>query len=147
MFDINTLTKELKEKYNFMVIPSENGRFIIVNKENILELIRLLKEEFKFQMLSSVTAVDYNDRYEVVYHIAEADAKLLQIKVMLAKDNPVMPSIISAWKAAGVQEREIYDLMGIIFVGHGNLKRILCEDDFEGHPLRKDFLLTPVSRY
>lgn len=147
MFDIHILTNKLNEKYNLDVTLSEKSKFIIVNRGNILEFMRVLKEDFKFMMLSGVTSVDFNDRYEVVYHIAEEGANLLQAKVILNKDNPIMPSIISVWKAAGVQEREVYDLMGIVFEGHGNLKRVLCKDDFEGHPLRKDFLLNPVTRF
>jgi NADH-quinone oxidoreductase subunit C len=58
-----------------------------------------------------------------------------------------MPSIVSLWMAADPQEREVYDMMGIIFEGHGNLTRILCPDDFEGHPLQKSFKLDKVSRF
>ena len=147
MYEITKLVENLNKDFGLNVNISECETFIYCNKENIAQLMRVLKEELKFIMLSGVTAVDYSDEFEVVYHVTEDRGNLLKIKVKINKNDTAVPSITSVWKAAGVQEREIYDLMGITFEGHDNLKRILCTDDFDGHPLRKDFVLNPVNRF
>ena len=148
MYEIKKLVENLNKDFGLNVNISECETFIYCAKESINELMRVLKEEFKFMMFSGVTSVDYGvDGFEVVYHVTEDKANLLKIKVKLSRNDTSIPSITSIWKAAGVQEREIFDLMGITFIGHGNLKRVQCTDDFDGHPLRKDFLLNPVNRF
>lgn len=147
MYELTELVENLNKNFGLNVNISPCETFIYSDRESIVELIRILKEEFKFIMFSGVTAVDYSDRFEVVYHVTEDKANLLKIKIKLDRNDTTISSISSVWKAAGVQEREVYDLMGITFLGHPNLKRVLCPDDFEGHPLRKDFVLNPVSRF
>ncbi|MFC2021083.1 NADH-quinone oxidoreductase subunit C, partial [Chloroflexota bacterium] len=87
-------------------------------------------------------ATDYFDYFEVVYHLTSMEHNHgLTIKTRCDdRDNPVVSSIVSLYQGADFQEREIYDLMGIRFEGHPNMKRILLYDGFQGHPLRKDFL-------
>ena len=127
---------------------SEEGQVIIVFKEYILDLLRILKEDFGFGMLADITAVEYEDKLEVVYHLmAIKEAQVIRIKAGTSKDSPSVPSVIPVWKAANVLEREIYDLMGVNFEGHPELRRILCPEDFEGHPLRKDFKLQIAERF
>lgn len=147
MYEITRLVEDLKMSFGLDVNISQCETFIYCDKENIVQLMGILKEELKFMMLSGVTAVDYGDYFEVVYHVTEDKANLLKIKVKLDSNNTEVPSIISIWKSAGVQEREVYDLMGITFLDHGDLKRVLCTDDFEGHPLRKDFVLNTAKRF
>lgn len=147
MLNIQQLAEELDLKFNKKVEISQNGYFIYVDKNNIVPTLQLLKQDFGYIMLAGLTAVDYIDRYEVVYFLQKEDSSLLQVNVKLDKANAVISSIISVWKAANVQEREVFDLMGIQFEGHNNLKRVLCKDDFEGHPLRKDFKLKVVNRF
>lgn len=147
MLNIQQLAEELDLKFNKKVEISQNGYFIYVDKNNIVPTLQLLKQDFGYIMLAGLTAVDYIDRYEVVYFLQKEDSSLLQVNVKLDKANAVISSIISVWKAANVQEREVFDLMGIRFEGHNNLKRVLCKDDFEGHPLRKDFKLKVVNRF
>jgi NADH-quinone oxidoreductase subunit C len=147
MPDFINLTEKLNALFNNELEISEDKQSVVVKKEQLLELMRVLKDDIKYIMLADITAVDYNDYFELIYHVMNTDADLLEIKARLEKDHADMPSLTSVWKAADVQEREIYDLMGISFSGHGNLKRILCKDDFEGHPLRKDFKLDIVSRF
>lgn len=147
MYEITKLVDLLNNDFELNVNISKCKTFIYCYKENIIQLMKVLKEEFNFIMFTSITSVDYGDRFEVVYHVTEDKADLLKIKINLCWSDKTIPSITSIWKAAGVQEREIYDLMGITFIGHDNLKRVLCPDDFDGHPLRKDFILNPVSRF
>jgi NADH-quinone oxidoreductase subunit C len=148
MYEITKLVENLNKDFGLNVNISECETFIYCDKENIALLMRVLKEELKFMMFSGVTSVDYgDDGFEVVYHVTEDRANLLKIKVKLNRSDTALPSITSVWKAAGVQEREIFDLMGIIFIGHNNLKRVLCTDDFDGYPLRKDFVLSPINRF
>lgn len=150
MANIADLMEKLNIPMKGQLTSSENGQAIFVKKEQLVDLMKILKEDFKYWLLTDITSADYSEYYEVVYHLMGDAAELLCIKVKLEKadnDEPSVPSIVSIWKAADAQEREIFDLMGITFEGHGNLKRILCPDDFVGHPLRKSFKLDPVSRF
>lgn len=147
MFNITSLFEKLNVRFNGQVELPEGGQAIYAKREIIVEVLKMLKEETDFYRLADITSVDYEDRYEVLYHLLDNQANLLAIKVKLDKNDNVIPSIVSVWKAADPQEREVYDLMGIIFEGHGNLTRILCPDDFVGHPLQKSFKLDKVSRF
>ena len=117
--------------------------YIAVKGENILDVVKTVFE-MGFDHLSSISGVEYEDRMECVYHIWSYEKReLLTIRTLLAsKDNPKIDSVTSIWKGADWLERETYDLVGIKFEGHPDLRRILLPDDFEGHPLRKDFELT-----
>src|SRR5256712_3224342 len=97
-----------------------------------------------FDMLSDVCSVDYPEdveRFEVIYLLKSLGHNhRLRLKVRVAEDNPAVPTVSSVWKGANFLEREVYDLMGIKFAGHPDLRRILLPEDYEeGHPLRKDF--------
>ncbi len=97
-----------------------------------------------YDYLSGITAVDYRDRLEMLYHIYSFDYVERPGCIVLKFDlppeaNPLCPSLTTIWPGANFQEREIYDLMGVKFVGHPDLRRILLEDRFPGHPLRKDW--------
>jgi NADH-quinone oxidoreductase subunit C len=101
-----------------------------------------------FDHLSSISGVEYEDRFEVVYHLwSYSNNNLLTLKAELPKDSPRIASLTSIWRSANWHERETYDLMGIVFEGHPDLRRILNVDDFEGHPLRKDFELVESPWY
>ena len=98
--------------------------------------------ELRFQMLTNLTAVDYLTHFEVVYHcvsLAKNQLGLLKVRVP-DRLNASVPSVVSVWYGAHLQERETYDLMGIRFEGHPDLRRILLWEGFAGHPLRKDFM-------
>jgi NADH-quinone oxidoreductase subunit C len=117
---------------------------VTVKGEDLLSLAAYLKDEpaLAFDFLSDLTGVEYEDRFEVVYHLYSIPhSHRLRVKVPLKRDNPTVPSVISVWPTADWHEREAYDLLGITFSGHPNLVRILMPDDFEGHPLRKDYPL------
>lgn len=146
MTDIIGLFEKLNNVMEGSIELSEGKQCFYTDGESIAKLLLVLKNDFEYKRLADLTSVDYNDYFEVVYHLLNEKAELLEIKVKVKKDYGRIPSIVSIFKAADVQEREVYDLMGIIFEGHNNLKRILCEDDFEGHPLLKTFKLQPAGR-
>lgn len=117
------------------------GNCLGIRREFLPEVARYLKEEEKLDYLSNLTSVDYWDHFEVVYHLFSIERNVsLTLKVKCPRDDARIPSLTPLWKGAELQEREVYDLMGIIFEGHPNLKRILLWEGFKGHPLRKDFL-------
>ncbi len=101
------------------------------------------RQEFTFDLLNSVSAVDYIGHFEVVYHLTslrQNRSAVVKVKCGEGRQDPVVPSVVSVWRGADLQEREAYDLMGVRFEGHPNLKRIMLWEGFPGHPLRKDFV-------
>lgn len=118
---------------------------VFVPSASLVAAARALRDKLGYRLLSMVTAVDWPDRIEVVYLVYSLDhSQGVYLKSNLPRvDLPECPSLTTVWPGADFQERETYDLMGINFVGHPDLRRILTEDDFPGHPLRKDFTLAP----
>jgi NADH-quinone oxidoreductase subunit C len=122
-------------------ITKETSR-INISSEDLLEVAQKLHkdENLSFEHLSFVTAVDYVDHLELVYHFYSYKRKHeLTLTTSLPMENPEIDSLTSIWIAADWHEREVYDLFGIKFKGHPNLTRIFLREDFPGHPLRKDF--------
>jgi NADH-quinone oxidoreductase subunit C len=122
---------------------------ILFPVEQLVAVCQFLKVTpgLAFDYLASVTAIDYLDRIDLVYQLRSlADRRDLMLRVELDRDASVAPSVAGVWRAADFQEREIYDLMGVQFTGHPNLKRILLYDEFDGHPLRKDWRLPAEPR-
>ena len=110
---------------------------------NLVDVCRALRDhhELGFLLLADVTAVDWwprEPRYEVVYHLSSATQRL-RVKVAVDGNAPRLPTVQSVWPAAGWLERETWDMFGIVFEGHGDLRRLLMPEEWEGHPLRKDF--------
>jgi NADH-quinone oxidoreductase subunit C len=119
---------------------------ILVDKKDLLNTAKLLKEDKNslFDLLISVSGVDRikEELLESVYHLYSTTYHhMLVLKVRVSRDKPEVPSVSSLWITADWHEREAYDLMGIIYTGHPNLKRILLPDDWRGYPLRKDYKL------
>lgn len=121
---------------------------VTVRAGRLVELMEFLRTDTAtcFEMLSDVTAVDYlgqrEPRFEVVYHLYSLSKNhRLRLKVPVDEDEAAcqVPSVIGQWKAAYWMEREVYDLYGIRFTGHPDLRRILLYPEFKGHPLRKDY--------
>lgn len=116
---------------------------IKVDGSKILEISKFLRDELKFETLSCISGVDFPavPAYAVVYHFFSYTNRLMvAIKVILPRQEGVsVPSIVSLFKAANWLERETYDMIGIIFTGHPDHRRILCPEDWVGHPLRKDY--------
>jgi NADH-quinone oxidoreductase subunit C len=111
----------------------------VIKKDDLLK-IALKVREMGFDNLSVITGIDYVDRFEVIYNFLSYKKKQnLVLKVILPRENPVVESLSSLWKVADWLERETYDLVGIKFKNHPNLKRILLPEGWQGHPLRKDY--------
>lgn len=108
--------------------------------EKIWETCLKAKTEDGFDALNCLTGIDRSDHLEVVYHLFSYGRKeTLVLKVRLPKESPEIQSVSSIWPSADWMERETFDLVGIKFIGHPNLRRILNPDDWVGHPLRKDY--------
>src|SRR3954468_3134843 len=112
----------------------------------IASVCGFLKYDQKFIRLSSVTAVDRypsEPRFEVVYHLHSIERnERLRLKCRLRSDEPVIETVTSVWRSANWYEREVFDLFGIRFTGHPDLRRIMMPDDWEGHPLLKTYPVT-----
>jgi len=124
-------------------IESLGNDYVQISNQKSLDLFNYLKIEQKYELLSSVTSVDRISHFEVVYHLTSLqknESLVIKIKCGEGRIDPKVKSVISVWRGAELQEREIYDLMGIMFEGHPNMKRLLLWENFEGHPLRKDFV-------
>lgn len=124
---------------------TDKDPFCQVNPRAIRDIAEFLKSDPRFSMdtLECVTGVDYphEDRIAVVYHLYSYALKhWLVAKALLPRGGPTLPSLVSVWPVANWQERECYDLMGVVFEGHPDLRRLLLPDDWEGHPLRKDYV-------
>jgi NADH/F420H2 dehydrogenase subunit C len=118
-----------------------------INRDRVHDVLAFCKhdEKLAFNFCMDVTAVDYkplggDPRFAVVYHLYSlTSGKRVRIKVGVPEDDPVVDTAVDVWKATDWFEREVYDMFGIRFEGHPNMKRILCHQDFQGHPLRKDY--------
>jgi len=116
---------------------------LAVPREEIVEVCRWLRDnpEFDMAMLDFVSAVDRVDRFEVVYHLVSLTRHhVLTLKVPVPRDDPRVASVVEVWSGADWHEREAYDLFGLTFDGHPDLRRIMMSDDWKGHPLRKDYV-------
>lgn len=128
----------------------------------LFDLLKCLKDECGFDMLCDLAGVDYlnypgaADRYAVVYALTNlATGKRVFVKAFANDPDPALPSVVSLWQGADWMEREVYDLYGVTFDGHQDLRRILMPSEFTAHPLRKDYPLrgygerhnfTPITR-
>ncbi|MDE3166831.1 MAG: NADH-quinone oxidoreductase subunit C [Acidobacteriota bacterium] len=117
-----------------------------ISAAKIASVCGFLKYDQRFVRLSTVTAVDRypaEPRFEVVYHLHSIEHnQRLRLKCRVGGDAPEIESVTSVWRGAGWYEREVWDLFGIRFTGHPDLKRIMMPDDWEGYPLRKDYPVT-----
>ncbi|AUW58443.1 NADH-quinone oxidoreductase subunit C [Sphingobium sp. SCG-1] len=116
-----------------------------VDRDRLLEAMTVLRDRAQYQQLMEIAGVDYPDRaerFEVVYHLLSLTRNhRIRVKVSADEDTPV-PSVTSLWPVAGWLEREVFDMFGVIFSGNNDLRRILTDYGFRGHPFRKDFPLT-----
>ena len=125
-------------------VTGVDGYEVRVAAEALVAVCRYLKEEPDLAMdyLSSITGVDRLDSFEVVYHLTSLthNHSLVLKTTLHGRDDVEAPSLTEVWQAADLQEREVWDLMGVRFTGHPNLKRVLTWEGFPGHPLRTDHL-------
>ena len=121
-----------------------NETDVWIEPQHLPLIARFLTEtpDLDFAFLAAVSAVDYVEYFEIVYHLLSMrrNASVVLKTRCYGRDEPVVPSVVDIWRGAELQEREIWDLMGIRFEGHPNMKRVLLWEEFPGHPLRKDYL-------
>jgi len=121
----------------------------VVPSDQVANVARFLRTTpgLEFNYLASITAIDYLDRIDIVYQLRSfATGADFIFRAEIDREGESVPSVTPIWRAADFQEREIYDLMGVEFTNHPNLKRILLYDEFDGHPLRKDWRLPAEPR-
>lgn len=113
---------------------------VSIDRKDLVPLCTYLRNTLGFEHLSCITAVDWKDRFEAIYHIENYyNGCMVQLTARIPYDDPKIASLTGLWNAANYHEREAWDLMGITFEGHPNLERILLPNDFKFHPLRKNF--------
>ena len=141
------IISKIKDKYSDCILDATKfaGEDIILIKGfSNLDILKIFNNN-GFYFLADITAIDNLtlggfERFSVVYHLLSHEtAERVTVKAYVPEDKPELPSVESLWRTADWQEREIYDLFGILFIGHPNLIRIMNPDDYKGHPLRKDY--------
>ncbi|MGR3218758.1 MAG: NADH-quinone oxidoreductase subunit C [Candidatus Anammoxibacter sp.] len=150
----NIIVAKLKEKFSDAVLEVKSFRdetTIIVNKESIVEMCKYLRDDndLRFDYLSDLCGVDkieLNNTFEIVYHLYSlTNNNRVRLKAPISSDDekPSISTVSSVWPTANWHEREVYDMFGVVFDGHPDLRRILTPDGFKGHPLRKDY---PINK-
>jgi NADH-quinone oxidoreductase subunit C len=145
--DRQTLIEKLNESFTgegLTVGDTPDMALLTVEREQLVDICKKLRHDapFHFDYLMSVTAVDRpeDNIFELVYHLyAMGHRCAVCVKTTVPRDNPIVPSVSEIWPAADWHERETYDLFGVLFAGHKDLRRILLPDEWEGFPLRKDY--------
>jgi NADH-quinone oxidoreductase subunit C len=145
--------EKLKVKYADAVLEANEFRgelTIVVLKERIVEVCRFLKEdeELAFDLLADLCGIDMDtpeNRFGVIYNLYSLKNKhRIRLKTFTEEEHPKVPTVTGVWGTANWHERETYDMFGIIFEGHPDLRRMYMPDEFEYHPLRKDFPLMGI---
>ncbi len=147
--------EKLKEKNAAWVVSIVEGHgevTLTVPRESIVDVCAFLKQDHGFDMLADLCGGDRgpeeDPRFEVNYHLfSTIHYSRLRLKVLLSEDEPNVLTVTPLWKTANWHERETYDLLGVIFDGHPDLRRILLPSDFDGHALRKDYPLRGYEPY
>ena len=117
-----------------------------VEREHLLAVSRFLRDQLGFDLLSCISGTDMLDHLETVYHArSTVRGQIIQVKVRIDNVSPEVDSVVSVWPTANWLERETYDMYGIRFAGHPDLRRMLLDDDFEGYPLLKNFHQVPMT--
>jgi NADH-quinone oxidoreductase subunit C len=137
------IARKLEEKFPGSVVSSNEAAVIII-PGSLFKVAEYLRdsEEYQFDYLANLTAADYMDYFEVVYNLVSLGKNhslMLKTRVY-GRENPAVPSVYNLWRTAEYQEREVYDLLGILFEGHPFMKRLFLWEGFPGHPLRRDYL-------
>ncbi len=152
---LHAFVEKLKEE-NAAWVVSVTEAFgevtVIVSRESTVDVCWALKSKHGFDMLADLCGADHGPeeepRFEVNYHLfSTTHHQRLRLKVLLSEDEPKVPTVTTLWKTADWHERETYDLLGIVFEGHPDLRRILLPSDFDGHALRKDYPLRGYEPY
>ncbi len=141
----SSIENSLRETFAEQIIESTEI-FGVMNLKiapgSLLGMCQKLHSEMGFDYLADITAIDFNDRIEVVYQLTNlSNNSRVALRLDLDRERPEVDSLTSIWNGADFQEREVYDLMGVVFERHPNLTRILLPLDWEGYPLRKDYVI------
>ncbi len=144
--DLQTAVSILVERYGAESKEFRGQTTLIVSPENIIEVCQTLRDEFDFNFLEVETAVDYwpqqDPRFHVIYQLYSIEKHIrIGLRVPVSGITPTLPSLMGLYANANWREREIWDMFGIRFEGHADLRRILMPHDWQGHPLRKDYPL------
>jgi len=144
--ETNAALQEAHAGLTFSEFRGQNR--VVVPRASIYAVLQTLKEKLGFDLLVDVTCVDYlryrdaKDRFGMVYLLANTQTnQRITVRTFLNDPEPVVPSVVSLWKGANWLEREVWDLFGIRFSGHPDLRRIVLPEEFTAHPLRKDYPL------
>lgn len=125
-------------------VTAADKKAVVVDSKSLYQIAEHLKNtaDFDFNYLANLTSTDYMDYFEVVYNLVSLNHNhsLILKTRCYDREKPTVPSVVKLWRTADYQEREIYDLMGITFSGHPNMKRLFLWEGFPGHPLRRDYL-------
>jgi NADH-quinone oxidoreductase subunit C len=144
---IDQLSDKFPGKY-IETYQSSGDTFVRVEADAIVEICSFLKNECHFTYLGDVFAADRftsQQRFEVIYNLVSLKDQIrLFVKVLLEENNPVIQSVTNVWKSANWSEREVYDMFGIKFTGHPDLRRIFMPQDFDYYPMRKEFPLLGI---
>ena len=143
---IQSAVDGLTKKFNAQVQEFRGEITVTVAPENIIPALTALRDEFEFNMMMDATAVDYypqeTPRFHVIYQMYSMPNNVrMQVRVHLNGNAPKLDSVEMVFPVANWKEREIYDLFGIQFTGHSDLRRVIMPEDWTGHPLRKDYPL------
>ena len=140
---IEDIKKELEARLPEVKFQTVADSILLEDPKDLTQVALYMKEAPHFQMdyLSSVTGADYLEYLESVYHFYSMAKKIgpIVLRVRVSKENPKIPSLVPVYRGAEYQEREAYDMFGMIYEGHPDLRRLFMWEDFEGYPLRKDF--------
>lgn len=145
MSKLENLKQDLSSTFNihdFKLTHSVGDDVLEIPKAQVPAVLKHFKDSGRFDFLMDICGVDYPNRekrFEVVYHLfSSKDSSRLRVKTAVGEGETI-PSVVHFWKAADWFEREAFDMFGIVFEGHPNLRKLLTHDDFVGHPLRKDY--------
>ncbi len=142
--DENSLISHIQENYcrEAEITGGQSQQALLVAKQQLPDFMQRMKaeEDCRFNMLRSLAGVDYGEYLELVYHLYSLPLRQgIIVKTRCDSQEAQVPTVTGIWPSANFQEREIYDLLGVEFTGHPDLRRILLPDTFDGHPLRKSF--------
>lgn len=144
-----TLVKEKFPQAVLETVEFRDEQTLVLQPASLLTVCTYLQKNLRYNFLSTITAVDWPERvprFDVVYHLLSlTDQCVLRLKVRVGErgeEHPSVPSVVSLWPGANWYEREVYDLFGIKFAGHPDLRRIMMPPDWTTHPLRKDYPLS-----
>ena len=144
---LQSIVQTLQERFEVNQVEEFRGEVhVFVAPARIVEVLTHLRDHESFELMSAMTAVDYwpqeHPRFDVIYQMTSISRNLsLQVRVPVAGADPKVPTVSGVYASANWREREIFDMFGITFEGHPDLRRILMPFDWVGHPLRKDFPL------